>query len=320
MPVYVTLASLAPVAIGFALYKSSRSSGWRWLAVMALAAVILQGVLGGLRVVWLKDEIGILHATLAQLFFVLMCLIALFTSPWWPRTVSGYAGERVSEQAESIHPRTHALTYPLSWLVLATTALILMQLILGATMRHQHAGLAIPDFPLAYGKLWPAMDVDSVARYNQQRLEVMDANPITAFQIGLQMAHRILAAVILICAASATWLAQRWSSDRADNTRVERQRFGVARCSWLWLGLILVQAILGAATILTRKAADVATAHVLMGALSLVTGALLSILCFRSAECAAGVSPAESVSANWRMNESEPVMGVSSAGRMPATR
>ena len=60
-------------------------------------------------------------------------------------------------------------------------------------MRHQHAGLAIPDFPLAYGKLWPAMDADSVARYNQQRIEVVAANPITAFQIGLQMIHRLLA-------------------------------------------------------------------------------------------------------------------------------
>ena len=42
------------------------------------------------------------------------------------------------------------------------TGLILLQLMLGATMRHQHAGLAIPDFPLAYGKLWP--DVDAMLK------------------------------------------------------------------------------------------------------------------------------------------------------------
>ena len=35
----------------------------------------------------------------------------------------------------------------LRWLVLAATLLIFCQLILGATMRGQHAGLAIPDFP-----------------------------------------------------------------------------------------------------------------------------------------------------------------------------
>src|SRR6476659_7666659 len=48
----------------------------RWLGLAALVAVILQGVLGGLRVVWMKDEIGIFHAALAQLYFALICAIA----------------------------------------------------------------------------------------------------------------------------------------------------------------------------------------------------------------------------------------------------
>src|SRR5881394_1848811 len=55
----------------------------RWLGVAAFLAVVLQGVLGGLRVVLFKDQIGIFHATLGQLFFVLTCSIALFTSRWW---------------------------------------------------------------------------------------------------------------------------------------------------------------------------------------------------------------------------------------------
>src|SRR5438046_6162775 len=55
----------------------------RWLGVLALVAVILQGVLGGLRVTWMKDELGIFHAALAQLYFALLCAIALFTSRWW---------------------------------------------------------------------------------------------------------------------------------------------------------------------------------------------------------------------------------------------
>jgi heme A synthase len=52
-----------------------------------------------------------------------------------------------------------------------------------------------------------------------------------------------------------------------------------------WLGLILLQIGLGIATLWTNKAADVATAHVLVGALSLVTGALWCIIAFgRSAK------------------------------------
>ena len=56
-----------------------------WLGVAALFAVVLQGVLGGLRVVWLKDQIGIFHACLAQAFLALVSFIALATSKWWSR-------------------------------------------------------------------------------------------------------------------------------------------------------------------------------------------------------------------------------------------
>ena len=52
----------------------------RRLGLLAFAAVVLQGILGGLRVVLFKDQIGIFHAALAQLFFVLLCALALFTS------------------------------------------------------------------------------------------------------------------------------------------------------------------------------------------------------------------------------------------------
>src|SRR6266550_6003686 len=55
----------------------------RWLGVIAFLGVVLQGVLGGLRVVLIKDELGIFRATLGQLFFVLTCSIAMFTSRWW---------------------------------------------------------------------------------------------------------------------------------------------------------------------------------------------------------------------------------------------
>src|SRR5437870_9959173 len=167
----------AVLAVWLWLKESRR---WlRWLGVLALFAVVLQGVLGGLRVVLFKDEIGIFHAALAQLFFVLTCSIALFTSRWWSDAPS----------LKSARPDGGRLRP----LFLFATLLIFAQLILGATMRHQHAGLSIPDFPAAYGKVWPPMDPASVTQYNQQRHEITAVNPITAVQIGLQMAHRIMA-------------------------------------------------------------------------------------------------------------------------------
>jgi len=59
--------------------------------------------------------------------------------------------------------------------------------------------------------------------------------------------------------------------------------------------LILLQIVLGAATVLSHKAADIATAHVLVGVLSLVTGTLLCIFNARSLEslsCASFLSEA----------------------------
>lgn len=239
----------------------------RWLGVIAFFAVVLQGVLGGLRVVLFKDQIGIFHAALAQLFFALTCALALFTSRWWLNRWS-LTSRDATEPAERAGLDMGA---PLRSLFLATTILIFLQLILGATMRHEHAGLAIPDFPLAYGKLWPAMDAEAVAVYNAQRIEVTTANPITATQIVLQMAHRLMAVLILVCASVLAWRASRSRRSAASPLR---------QFTFFWLGLILLQAGLGAWTIWSQKAADVATAHVLVGALSLVTGVFGCIICF----------------------------------------
>jgi len=171
-------------------------------------------------------------------------------------------------------------------LFLATTILIFLQLILGATMRHQHAGLAIPDFPLAYGKLWPAMNAEAIAAYNARRIEVTTANPITATQIGLQMAHRLMALAIVACASVLAWQARPARSEfpsgelRAHVSN-RSSTLPLRRLTFWWLGLIIFQAGLGAWTIWSQKAADVATAHVLVGALSLVTGVFGCIICYR---------------------------------------
>lgn len=267
VPVYLALASLAPAVVAAGLYQIRRHPGaLRWWGIIAFAAVILQGVLGGLRVVWLKDQLGVFHATLAQLFFVLTCVLALFTSRWW-----GSRGSRVEGRvtgggiAGVAGPGGQK---PLSRLVLGTTLLILAQLILGATMRHEHAGLAIPDFPLAYGKLWPATDPASIAHYNQQRMELTSVNPITAWQIDLQMFHRLGAVSIFAVVGLGAWTARR---------RLGRNHL-LSRLTLFWLGLILGQMLLGAATIWSNKAADIATAHVVVGALSLALGVIVSII------------------------------------------
>ncbi len=66
--------------------------------------------------------------------------------------------------------------------VLFVTILIFLQLIIGATMRHQHAGLSISDFPLAHGQIWPDTSAAAIEHYNAVRMEITNVGPITAFQ------------------------------------------------------------------------------------------------------------------------------------------
>jgi cytochrome c oxidase assembly protein subunit 15 len=224
----------------------------RWLGVIAFVAVSAQGVLGGLRVTLYKQELGIFHATLAQLFLLLVSAIAFLLSGKWQRLAAAAASIR-------LHPWFRPV-------LLTATLLILAQLALGATMRHQHAGLAVPDFPLAYGKIWPPTDAGFLEEVNRKRLDYRDFAPITANQIYLHMAHRISACAILILVGMCALLARR--SERAGLFK------GFAAA---WFALIVFQGFLGAYTVWSNKAADIATAHVAVGALSLVWGGLLYI-------------------------------------------
>ncbi len=252
----------------------------RVLGGWATVVVLLQGLLGGLRVVWdsqlvadvrLGTAFGILHGCLAQGYLVMLAVIALMTSRWWmetgfPSSSLSSSSSKSSRKIEDEDEDEDEKTSLRRWFLFATM-LIIIQLIIAATMRHQHAGLAIADFPLAYGKLWPDMSAEAVASYNARRVEVTTSDAITAFQIGLQMTHRIVACLILAAVAACAWKARKVRS--------------LKPLAYAWLALIFIQVCLGAWTIWSNKAADVATAHVVVGALSLVTGALGCLICFR---------------------------------------
>jgi heme A synthase len=94
----------------------------------------------------------------------------------------------------------------------------------------------------------------------------------------------------------------------------------MTRLAAFWLGLILCQVILGAATVLSDKAADIATAHVLVGALSLATGAMLSIVAFRFSKCAAGILPVEPILKSVPAADLRGTMEIGPAGKLPAAR
>lgn len=107
----------------------------RWVKVLgwcALAAVVLQGVLGGLRVLEKSVPYAIVHGCLAQAVMCMLLLIAIVTSPGWTKNVAFSVSPRL--------PAVRSLAY-------AMAGAVYIQLILGAVMRHTGAGLALQGFP-----------------------------------------------------------------------------------------------------------------------------------------------------------------------------
>ena len=231
----------------------------RWvknLTVIAFVAVCIQGLLGGLRVSLFKNEIGIFHGMLAQSFFCLLGILTVSTSPSFLRA-------------------KWDIFLPLPFLkkiVLLATALIFLQLALGASMRHAHLGLSIPDFPLAYGKILPDTSATTVGKINEARLADRQM-PTTPTQIWLQMAHRTMAFIILGVVITVAGIVFLNPIARSAST-----------WSAIWLVMILCQVALGAWTVWSNKAADVATAHMALGALSLLVGVLFTFRLFRASE------------------------------------
>jgi len=228
----------------------------RNLGLIAVAGVIFQGILGGLRVTMLKDEIGIFHACLAQAFLGLIVFIALATTTLWPTLAKVV-----------VHPTKFA---PIRTMAIATTIAIYAQLALGATMRHQHTDLPILDFPTANGAWIPDTDASALAKINAWR-DAHALSDVTPFQIWLQMAHRFLA--LLIGIAVIVFYARVW--------REARHVAVLRRLSNFWVVFFFVQFTLGAWTIWSNKAADIATAHVAVGAIMLSFGMSISAICWR---------------------------------------
>jgi cytochrome c oxidase assembly protein subunit 15 len=236
-----------------------RADDRRWLRNLgfaALAAVIVQGVLGGLRVTLLKDEIGIFHACLAQAYLGMLVLITLATSRLWRRI--------------SFDPSSAPAVRTLSRVVISTTLVIYFQLGLGATMRHQHRDLSILDFPAAYGSIIPDTSPAKLAQVNAWR-EARALSDVTASHIWLQMIHRFVALIIATGVIASLLLSRRTGPEAGM----------LSRFADIWFLLLACQITLGAWVIWSNKAADIATAHVAVGATMLALGIAFSAFCFR---------------------------------------
>jgi len=213
--------------------KESRS--WlRKLAIFAFVLVIAQAVVGGLRVLLEPKQVESLDTTVGQLFAMLHAVLAqMFASTLLAIAVACSRGWL---------SRPVPVRRGLQQLGVLCCVLVFVQLAIAAVMRHSFAGLAIPFFPFST---------------NDHHL----LPPIWGFKIAIQFAHRVMA--LLLSIAALAYAIAIWRDPGASQ--------GMKTGASLMVSLLFLQVMLGAAIVWTFRDTTIATAHVLVGALTLTT-------------------------------------------------
>jgi cytochrome c oxidase assembly protein subunit 15 len=233
------------LAISLQLFEKKRFV--RVLGWSSVGTVITQGVLGGMTVLFLQPHaLSIAHAAVSEIYLCINMSIAFFTSRSF-REARGVDDARAP--------------------VGLTTALVLAvygQILLGALVRHIGAGLAIPDFPLSFGRIVP---------------------PFTSLAIAANFAHRAGAAVVTIL---IVMVARKIFHGRSAQMRilatgllavVVLQIFLGAEVVWNGTRNTTVYHSLGGAEALRQAA--ITSFHVMTGAATLA-GSLLLMLTARA--------------------------------------
>jgi heme a synthase len=229
-------------------WRVDRRPWVRTLGFAALGAVVLQGLLGGITVLLkLPPPVSIGHAGLAQLFFCITLSLAVFTSPSW------LAGYRRGSAADGPPPDDRSLRL----LATATTLMVYAQILLGATMRHTNAGMAIPTFPLAFGHVLP---------------------PAWTSAIAIHFAHRVGALLVTIAILATTVHVRTRHGSRRE----------LVRPAMLLVALVAVQIMLGAFVVWSALQPIVNTIHVVNGALVLGTSLVLTLRTYHTRMVTAG--------------------------------
>jgi cytochrome c oxidase assembly protein subunit 15 len=277
-----TVVGMLSILLAVWAWRTEPRKWFLWLAYSVLGAVIFQGVLGGLRVVLVELDLAIVHACFAQAFFCLAALMVAATSRWWVGTqlAKGFevlpgktpalpVSSLVEDQREGVCPCSDR-TARLAILAVLT---IYLQLVAGAVMRHYQAGLAIPDLPLAYGQLLPPATAAGLEAVNQWRgwHPELDLDRVTLAQVWIHFAHRVGAVLVTLAVASLV----------VRILRRRREDLLLVRPALFLIALIATQLTLGVLTVLKQKPADLATLHVAVGALTLVTAFTIAVRAMR---------------------------------------
>jgi heme A synthase len=282
------VAGVLAIGLAVSLWVTQSGPGGRrwlkWLGVALLAAVIVQGAKGAFRIDWADYKLAadgtraldadgypirvdnawsiglaLVHGVFGQVVFATTVLLAAAVGPrWvaWSRARRARGGGAVAPVA----PERHA---GLRWAAGALVAALLLQLVLGAAVRHLDAWNAIPDFPLTWGQVLPPVQQEALDAGGSLGPDY--ANGATVGEVHLQFTHRVGAVVVTGVAAWLIVLAMR--------RRVE----GMVVMSVALGGLLVVQWALGIGAALIGRGEPVwGSAHQVVGAILLGVATLLA--------------------------------------------
>jgi len=242
----------------------------KWLAVAGTAALLLvsvQGVLGAYRVNLNSEALAFVHGINGQLVLGLTVVIAATTSRAWLRLA------REPARRDRRLGRGMRLA---GWGLLG---LLVLQLVLGAAVRHTHATLAIPDFPTSYGGILPPMSEEALRQATGEAGATdaaggngagVEANPEFGYSIRdvhLHFTHRVMAGVI------GVW---GFALVIALGAKAPARRELLFPRLWL-IALIFAQIALGAMVIWEDGDSATATAHQVMGAALIAVATWLAL-------------------------------------------
>jgi len=158
--------------VGLAIW-TWRSDGRTWMIRLgfgALAIVIAQGVLGGLRVIWVSLDLAIVHTVVAQLFFALLASMAIFVSETWR-----YAQHEPVEMSGLKQLRSIVWIAPLA---------IFIQIVLGALLRHPGGGIDVLLASLHFGWAFVAT-IMVVILWTRVRAALSESRVINQFAFSM---------------------------------------------------------------------------------------------------------------------------------------
>lgn len=244
-----TIVGFMTLILSVIVYFSNSRIWIKKITFLALGLVILQGIFGGLTVLlFLPAYISIIHAILAQTFLMLTILIAY--------SLSKESMNKLDEEKINYI----FLTRPAAYVIIT----IYLQLIVGAITRHTESGLAIPDFPLSAGYLFPPFNQDMINIIQSMHFDV-GLPYVDLYQIVIHYCHRVGALLVALSIIYFVW--------KSINLKIISKR--IRQLTALLITLFIIQISLGAMTIWTLKNPLITSMHVLNGAMLLGVGTLI---------------------------------------------